>query len=194
MSFRRSRGRMRRRRFSKSTAIQHSPSTMDQQMATNISSVIIAVAANNTAGTSATSGRLDTDRDRSVSNGEKIGQITYTVQLEPASAAQGTIEYICWRTERSQVTPSLTNQLPTSAEDASEGIQQAYRLRLPGWVMRFGAIGIAAEQPRVINIKVSPSRLGMPGIRDGDFTGITLHNRTNGTVNFSVQMRYKSFR
>lgn len=167
---------------------------MDQQFALNIAAVVIAVAPNNTAGASATSGRLDTDRDRAVSNGEKIGRITYCLQLEPNATAKGTIEYVCWRTERSQVTPSLTNQLPTSAECDSEGIQQAYRLRLPGWVMKFGAFPIAPETPSVRTISVSPSRMGMPGIRDGDFTGITIFNRTNGTVDFSVQMRYKSFR
>ncbi len=167
---------------------------MDQSFATNISAVVFAVTPSVNAGGSITSNRLDTDRDRDVSNGEKIGRITYSLQFEPGTAAVGTIEYCCFRSERSQSTPALGTILPTSAENAAQGLQQAMRLNIPGWVMKFGIFPVSPETPMTRTVSVSPSRMGAPAIRDGDFMGIVLHNRTNGNVNFSVQMRYKSFR
>lgn len=186
--------RFSRKRPTRTSSISHVPSTMDQSFATNVSAVVFAVTPSVNAGGSITSNRLDTDRDRDVSNGEKIGSITYSLTFEPASAGAGSIEWCCFRTERSQSTPALGTILPTSAENASQGLQQAMRLNIPGWVMKFGVFPVSAETPMTRTIVVRPSRMGAPPIRDGDFMGIVMHNRTNGTINFSVQMRYKSFR
>ncbi len=133
------------------------------------------------------------DRDRDVNNGSHIGKVTFTLQAEPDVGAKGTMEYVVWRTERSQATPVLGTQLPTSAESASQGIQQAYRQHLPGWVMKFGAFPVTAEQANVRTISVNPDKFIKHGWRDGDHLGLTLHNRTVGTINWSCQMRYKEY-
>lgn len=193
MPYRRS-YRGRRRRPTKTASTGHVPSTMDQQFATNLGAVVFAVVSNTLAGSSASATRSDIDRDREVANGEKIGRITYILQMEPNIAALGSIEYCCFRTERSQSTPALGTILPTSVEMDLQGLQQAMRLAIPGWVMKFGVFPVSAESPMTKTISVSPSRMGAPAIRDGDHMGIVLFNRTVGTIDFSVQMRYKSFR
>ncbi len=193
--FRRFTGRRRRSAPKRTASIQHSPSTMDQQMLSNKGTVVVSVTPNLNAGGSMGSERLSTDRLNDVANGSKIGQISYTLQMEPDATAVGTIEWLCFRMERQFAAPVLgTNPLPTDAEITSSGLQQMMRSNLPGWVMKFGAFPISPELPSVRTIAVSPSRMGMGPIKDGDYSGIVLFNRTSGPVNFSVQMRFKSFR
>ncbi len=176
-------------------SIQHSPSTMDQTSLTNIADVVVAVTPNLNAGGSMGSERLSTDRLTDCANGSKIGPITYTLQMEPSGAALGSIEWCCFRMERQFSAPVIgTNPLPTSAEIDASGLQQMMRSNLPGWVLKFGAFPVSPETPMVRTITVSPSRLGAPAIRDGDYMGIVFFNRTTATINWSVQMRYKSYR
>ncbi len=190
------RGRSRgRRRPTRTASIQHSPSTMDQSFLTNIASVIVAVTPNLNAGGSMGSERLSTDRLNDVANGSKIGQITYTLQMEPSSTAKGTVEWCCFRMERQFSAPVIgTDPLPSSAEITSSGLQQMMRSNLPGWVMKFGAFPISTELPSVRTISVSPSRMGMGPMKDGDYCGLVIFNRTASTILYSVQMRFKSFR
>ncbi len=186
---RRSRGGTRK------SSIQHSPSTMEQTMTTQEASVIVAVTPNLNAGGSMGSERLSTDRLNDVANGSKVGKITYTLQMEPALTAFGTMEYCCFRMERQFSALVLgTDPLPTNAEIAASGLQQMMRSNLPGWVMKFGAFPLSAETPTVRTISVSPSKMGMGPIKDGDYSGIVIFNRTTSFVNFSVQMRFKSWR
>ncbi len=172
----------------------HVPSTMDQQFLTNILSLVYAVVATVNAGVSATNTRIDSDRDREVSTGRHVGGINFHLQMEPDVGAKGTIEYVIFKVERSFVTPVVgTDPIPSSAEVDSQGIQQAFRLNMPGWVMKFGTFGVTAELPISRNIFVSPAKFRKSKINDGDHIGIALFNRTVGTVNFSVQMRYKEY-
>ncbi len=178
-----------------SARIVHVPSTMDQTMLTNDQAVVFAVVSTVVAGTSATTGRLDTDRDREVSSGEQVGRIDFNVNLEPATGATGTIEYIVWKVERSAITPVVgTFPIPSDADVLGTGLQQSYRLNMPGWVMKFGSIGISQETPRTLKVIINPKKFKKATIRDGDFIGITLFNRTGGSCVFGVQMRYSSWR
>ncbi len=183
------------KRPKRTASIQHSPSTMDQQMLANKGTVIVAVTPNINAGGSMGSERLDSNRLNDVANGAKVGNITWTVQLEPDATAFGTIEWLAFRLERQHSAPVLgVAPLPTDAELLSSGVQQMMRSNLPGWCMKFGAFGISPELPIVRNISVSPSRMGMGPIKDGDYVALIMFNRCGGPVNFSCQMRFKSFR
>jgi len=75
----------------------------------------------------------------------------------------------------------------------SQGIQQAFKLNMPGWVMKTGAFALSAETPKVVSMTVNPAKYGKATIRDGDHIGICMFNRTAGSVGFSVQMRYKEY-
>ncbi len=168
---------------------------MDQSFLTNKGAIVIAATPNLNAGGSMGSERLSTDRLNDVANGSIVGRITYTLQLEPSAAGAGTIEWCCFRTERSFAAPVLgTDPFPTDAEIAASGLQQMMRSNLPGWVLKFGAFAISAEIPRVVTITVAPNRLGAGKMKDGDYHGIIFFNRTNGTIAWSVQMRFKSYR
>ncbi len=168
---------------------------MEQQFGTNAATIVIAATPNLNAGGSMGSERLDSNRLTDTANGSKLGQITYTIQLELATTAKGSIEYCCFRTERSFAAPVLgTDPFPTAVEIKDSGLQQMMRSNLPGWVLKFGAFPVSGEFPSVRTVKVSPSRMGAPAMRDGDYHGIVIFNRSDGTINFSVQMRYRSFR
>ncbi len=167
---------------------------MDQQFATNILSLIFAVASSSLAGAAASAARIDSDRDREVSTGHTVGSIEFQLQLESAATAFGTIEWCVFKVERSFIVPVVgTDPIPSSADVDSQGIQQAFRLNMPGWIMKHGAFAITPEIASVRTIRVSPGKFRKGMIKDGDHIAIALFNRCSGAVNFSVQMRYKEF-
>ncbi len=189
------RRRMRTSRTPRKTSITHVPSTMDQSQAINVLSLIFSTVSTVVAGVSATTGRLDTDRDREVSNGEEVGRTTYTIQYEPAAGAFGTVEYCLFKAERQATTPVIgTHPIPSSADVLAQGIQQAFRLNMSTWVCRFGSFPVSAETPVVRNITINWKKFKKATVKDGDFYGLALFNRTQGTCAFSIQMRYKSYR
>jgi len=184
-----------RRSSPRGSSITHIPSTMDQSVAANIAVLVFSTVSTVVAGVSATTGRLDTDRDREVSNGEKVGFTRFTLQLEPGASAFGTLEYVLFKVERSAITPVIgTFPIPTSATIDGQGIQQAFRLNMSTWVCKFGAFTVSPEQPKVVNIGINWSKFKKGTVKDGDHYGICIFNRTTGSVDFSVQMMYKSWR
>jgi len=186
---------MRRPRKVYSSRIVHVPSTMEQTLATNIATVVFAVVSTVRAGTSATTNRLETDRDREVASGEKVGRITFSLEINPAASATGTVEYCVFKIQRSDVVPVIgTFPLPSSLECSTQGTQQICRLNMPGWIMKYGSFGVAGEQPRTRVVTVNPGKFKMGTVRDGDHLGIVIFNRTAASVIFSVQMRYSSWR
>ncbi len=190
-----SRRRIRRSPRTFSSSITHVPSTMDQTLGSNIMTLIFSTVSTVRAGVSATTGRLDTDRDREVSNGEKVGFTKFTLQLEPDSTASGTLEYMIFKAERQENVPVIgTFPIPSSVDVDGQGIQQAFRLNMSTWCCKFGSFPIAAETPRVINIGLNWSKFKKGTVKDGDHYAIAIFNRTSGVINFSVQMFYKSWR
>ncbi len=168
---------------------------MDQTLLSNILSIVFSTVSTVVAGVSATTGRLDTDRDREVSNGEEVGFTRFHLQLEPTTTAVGTIEYCIFKIERSAITPVIgTHPLPSSADVTGQGLQQAMRLNMSTWVCKFGTFAVSAEVPISRTITINWKKFRKATVKDGDFYGIALFNRTGGQVGFSVQMFYKSYR
>ncbi len=177
------------------SSITHVPSTMDQTLAANILGLVFSTVSTVVAGVSATTGRLDTDRDREVSNGEKVGFTRFTLQFEPTGAGFGTIEYVIFKIERSAITPVVgTFPIPTSATVDGQGIQQAFRLNMSTWVCKFGTFAVSAETPLVRTVTINWNKFKKATVKDGDHYGIGIFNRTTGSLDFSVQMFYKSYR
>ncbi len=115
--------------------------------------------------------------------------------MEPSTTAVGTIEYVVFKVPRSAVTPVVgTFPIPSAVDVDGQGIQQAFRLNMSGWIYKFGTFPISAETPKTINITMNWKKFKVATVRDGDFYGLAIFNRSNGTVGFSVQMFYKSYR
>ncbi len=177
------------------SSITHVPSTMDQSFAANILALVFSTVATVTAGTNATNTRLDTDRDREVSSGENVGFTKYTLQFEPNATAFGTIEYVVFKVPRSFIVPVVgTDPIPSSVDVDGTGIQQAFRINMPGWVYKFGVFPVSAETPFTKTVTINWNKFKVGTVRDGDHFGIALFNRATSSVNFSVQMFYKSYR
>ncbi len=194
MPYRRFRRRT-RMRGPRKTSITHVPSTMDQTTAQNILSLIYCAVSTVVAGVSATTGRLDTDRDREVSNGEQVGFTRFTFQMEPSAAALGNIEYVIFKVERSNITPVVgTFPIPSSADVDGQGIQQAFRLNMSTWVCKFGSFAVSPSQAVTKTITINWSKFKKATVKDGDHFGIAMFNRADGSVDWSCQMMYKSYR
>ncbi len=168
---------------------------MDQSIGQNLLSLVFSTVSTVVAGVSATTGRLDTDRDREVSNGERVGFTRFTLQYEPATTAKGNIEYMIFKAERQATTPVVgTFPIPSAATVDGQGIQQAFRLNMSTWCCKFGSFPVAGETPITKVITINWAKFKKATVKDGDHYGIALFNRADGTVNFSVQMLYKSYR
>ncbi len=147
------------------------------------------------AGTSATNPRIDTDRDRECSNGERVGFTRFHLQMEPSGTATGSIEYMIFKVERAFTVPVVgTDPIPSSAEVDTQGIQQAFRLNMSTWCCKFGTIALSPDTPVSRTITINWAKFKKATVKDGDHYGIAMFNRTSGTVNWSVQMFYKSYR
>lgn len=170
--------------------LQHSPSSMGNSILTAAQLVTFAVVAERLAGTALTTSRTGSDRQTEVQSGGQVNHITWDLQIQPG-ANQGTLEYLVFKVERSFVTPVVgTDPIPTDAQILSGGLQGSYRKNMPGWVMKYGAVGIAAEQPRVVKIKVNLKKFKKGTIRDGDHIGLVVFNRTGSTITYGWSARY----
>ncbi len=190
--------RRRGRRFSRKpmgASITHVPSTMEQTSSTNTQSLIFSTVSTVTAGTSASSNRLETDRDREVSNGEKVGFTRFTLQMEPSGGATGNIEFVLFKAERQNTTPVIgTFPIPSNTDVLNQGIQQAYRLNMSTWVCKFGSFPVSGETPTTRNITINWAKFKKGTVKDGDNYCLAFFNRTDGPILYSVQMLYKSWR
>ncbi len=190
-------GRFKRRRRSPSksrTRVQHSPSTMVDSIVANDQNVVLAVVPRQDAGSSATASRRDTlDRDRTVGVGSVVGTIDFDIGFN-AVTNEGFVEYVIWKAERQPSTPTVgTFPIPSDADCITSGLQQLYRMNMPGWVMQFGMIPVAAELPTTKHLKCKLGKFKKGKIRDGDYIGITLFNRTGADLNHTTQMRYYEY-
>lgn len=59
--------------------------------------------------------------------------------------------------------------------------------------MKFGMIPLSAETVTTRTISVSPGKFKKSRIRDGDYIGITLFNRTGASISHTTQMRYYEY-
>lgn len=185
------RGGRRSRRLIK--PVTHIPTSMANSPGTDSVLSVIIVAPDSFADDSLTAFSNDENRDRTVAIGRRIaGNIRVNINIESAAVA-GTLEWAFWKIERSTITPVTGGQLPNSAECNTQGLQQAIRQKLPGWVYKFGMIAYTPETTRVATLFLNLSKFKADYIRSGDHVGILFFNRGGSALTkWDVQMMYKT--
>ncbi len=187
------RRRMRRSGGRRQSATMHVPSTMEQSLAPDILSLIFAQTPSLDAGASASSNIEASDRDRTVNVGNSIGKVTFDIDIRNA-AASGSMEFAVIRCERCFGVPIVgTDPIPSSLDVTGEGIQQAFRTRMPGRVLHFSQMAVTIETTRTKKIIVNPAKFRMSKVRPGDYLALAVFNRNGASITYSVQMRYKEF-
>ncbi len=185
----RTRGRRKPSVFKNAT--MHVPASMDNVITTNDGLLVVAQSPSLFAGGSASNNIEASDRDRTVNVGNHMGQLIINITVRN-STATGILEFVVFRVERAFSTPVIgTDPIPSDTDSSTQGVQQAYRMALPGRVIHFSTLAYTAETTRVKLIKVRPAKYGMSKVRPGDHICIVTHNRGSGSVTVDYQMRYK---
>lgn len=190
------RRRYRRRTVRKSIkSIQHITNVNAQSPATVTSTTHIFANAGNyaTTGTASTTiyGALS-NREQENTIGNHIGKTNITINFR-APSASGVFEIVVWKRERQSAVPTPGTGMPTDAVMNTRGCQTAFREEMPGRVVYFDSIAVAPEQPRVKHISIPWAKFRMSKIRTGDFYGITIFNRTTGSIFIDIYTRYKEY-
>ena len=187
-------GSARRRKRSYRPRIQHSPASIGNSVLTNDQLVTFHGVSTVVAGTSAATSRVDSDRAVELSSGSKMGNVTIDVGFR-SILDEGFVEYIVFKAQRQFTTPVKgTDPLPSDTEVIAAGLQQEYRLRMPGWIIQFGMIPVAPETANKKTIKINWNKFRMGVVRDGDFFGVTYFNRTGGAITLDWQCRYFEYK
>lgn len=187
--YRRRMGRRRMRPRIKSSST-HVPATIGTVPGANIATIILAAVPSQVAGVAATTDVEARDRDRTCAIGSHVNSIVFDIALRGAPTT-GYVEYAVFKLERQTAVPTLgVVSMPTSATITTIGLQQAMRTANPGRIVKFGQIPYTAETTRVARISANFKKYRLSSVRQGDYFGIVIYNRT-GTVTFDVQMRYK---
>ncbi len=165
---------------------------MLNSLAANIGLVVFAAVSERLAGGSITGDVTTENLDRTVAVGRHINSIKFDVTIEK-STASGILEYAVFKIERADTTPLLGTLLPTSAEVASAGLQQAIRKEQPGRVYHYGALPFTPETTRRKTFRVNFAKFKKTQMRSGDHIGIFMFQRNSntGTI-FNVEMMYKT--
>ncbi len=165
---------------------------MEQTLTLDTLSLIFAQTPSLDAGASATANIEASDRDRTVNVGNSIvGSITFDIDIRSVTG-QGSLEFAVIRCERCFTVPVVgTDPIPSSLDVAGEGIQQAFRTRMPGRVLHFSQLAYTAETTRIKKIRISPAKFRMAKVRPGDYIALAIFNRSGVSIIYSVQMRYK---
>jgi len=187
-SFRKARTRVYRPR------IQHSPASIGNTISTNDQLVTFQAVSTVRAGSAATTTRTSSDRSTEITSGSKIGQITVDVGIRTITN-EGILEYIVFKVERSHVTPVKgVDPIPADTDVNTAGLQQSYRMNMPGWIIKYGKVAFSAETPKAFKITANYGKFGKAVIRDGDFCGITFFNRSSSAIIFDWEARYFEYR
>ncbi len=159
----------------------------------NTTNIFILTSPSIFAGGSASSNIEAQDKDRTVNVGHHIGTLNISIGIQDTTNS-GVIEYGVTQVERALSTPALgNNNLPTSAEIATQGMQQALRMENPGRVFHWSQQAYTIEQTIVKTIKVSPAKYRRSKCKAGDHWVLLVHNRGDGGVNIDMQTRYKEY-
>ncbi len=124
--------------------------------------------------------------------GSSIGRTTISIGCSDASTS-GIVSVGVLKVERADSVPAANNFLPTNTEVGNEGLQGALRREQPGRVIFFDQYAIAADQPRVIHIKIDWKKYNMATIRQGDFYIIDVFNQGITGLTTDTQTRYKEY-
>ncbi len=175
--------------------IQHSPSLMGNGPANNIGLVHVLAHASNLAGASMAASRTGgEDRSTEVDNGRHVGNTTIDFAITISGAPKGYYEYAVVKYERSFSVPTIgADPVPSSADMAAFGLQQAVRNLAPGYVLQFGVIPLTTETSTVRKIRISWSKFKKAQVRDGDYFCILFFNRSESASIYDLQIRYKTY-
>ncbi len=186
------RGRKKRRRITGNVVI-HVPSTMDGSITTGQETLFIIVSPSIFAAGSASSNIEAQDKDRTVNVGHHIGTLNIDMCIRN-TVGDGVIEFCLFKVERADSTPvKATHPIPSGAEVATQGMQQACRLALPGKVFHYSKRVYSIEAPVIHKIKVSPAKFKLSKIKAGDHWCLYVHNRGGTTVTIDFEARYKEY-
>ncbi len=184
-----------RRRFTgtRKKVIQHTTSTMTQAQVTAAQHVIYIANAGTLGltGTAATANVYATsNREQEFTVDSNLGKTTMDIGWSDI-LSDGIYEYVVWKRERQSATPIVGAGLPSNANATVSGLQQTYRIEMPGRVVRFGVIPLSAETPKTLKLTIDWKKFKMDKIKSGDWYGITFFNRTGATVTMDFQSRTK---
>ncbi len=174
-------------------SVIHVPSTMAGTLALNIGVVLVIESPSIFAAGSASSNIEAQDKDRTVNVGHHMGTVTIDMNIRN-TAGDGVAEFCVFKVERAASTPALgTHPIPSSAEIASQGMQQACRMANPGKVFHYSARAYSIENTVVHKIRVSPAKFRLSKIKAGDHWIMMLFNRGPQTFTYDFQCRYKEY-
>ncbi len=181
--------RKRRSSYSNKKRLQHSPSSMGNSVPTFDQLVTYAVVSERLAGTALSTSRSSSDRQTEVQTGGQVGFVTWDVSLSPGGI--GSIEYCVFKAERQFTTPVVgTDPIPADADLVSSSMQSEYRMNMPGWILKFGILAVASEQPRTLKVTVNLKKFKKSTFRDGDFLGLAFFNRVGASTTIGWAARY----
>ncbi len=192
MPFHSMRFRKKRRRITGNVVI-HVPSTMGGTISANATALFVIVNPSIFAGGNASDNIEAQDKDRTVNVGHHIGTLNISVGIR-ATTNSGLVEYGLVQVERALATPALgNNNLPTSAEINTQGMQQATRMENPGRVFHWSQRAYTIEQTVIQQVKVSPAKYKRSKCKAGDHWILLVHNRGAAQFTIDMQARYKEY-
>lgn len=173
--------------------IQHSPASMGNGVGGSTGVIFYPVIPDQDAGTAASASRLNSDRDNTVSAGSKVHSIT--VDITTQATGNGPMEVLVFKAERQDTVPVIgTFPIPSNAAVLADGAQQSFRMNMPGWVMRFHVWPTANQTPTIRKVRIPLRRFRKSSMRDGDYVGVYVFNRTTNTVEVDFQARYYEYK
>ncbi len=174
-------------------SVIHVPTTIGGTIASNAATLFIIQSPSIFAAGSASSNIEAQDKDRTVNVGHHIGRINIKMSIR-ITTADGAIECCLFKVERNDATPALgTHPVPSAAECAAQGTEQACRLALPGKVFFSSITAYSADNTRIISIRVSPAKYKLAKIKAGDHWCLLVLNRGSATITNDFQCRYKEY-
>ncbi len=185
----------RARKPARKMVMQHIPSFMGNSPSNLIGLVHVLAHSGSLAGGSPSASRMDEDRLTEVANGNHIGRTHVELSFIPVDLTSGYYEYAFVKYERSFAVPTIgVDPVPSSANIATNGLQQEVRSLSPGYVVQFGTIPMTGDQSAKRTLSVSWAKFGKSLVRDGDYFVLIVFNRatSNATV-YDIQCRYKTY-
>ncbi len=103
------------------------------------------------------------------------------------------LEYAWVKIDKANTVPVLGTLLPTSAECATQGTQQALRQEQPGRVILYGTVAITAGANATRRIVANWAKYGKSRVSIGDHYLLFIFQRGGSTSNlFNVEFLYKT--
>ncbi len=176
--------------------IQHSPASVLNTVATGTGLLVFAITPDSVAGTAASATREGSDRATEVTPGSFVPRVDYDISVSAiAAGSQGPVEVCFFKVERSFIVPVIgTDPIPSNANLATGSLQQLMRMNMPGWVQAFYQFAVTPETVVTRHYKINLAKFRKSKQRDGDFTGMLLVNKTGGSIDINVHMRYYQYK